>query len=92
MSERTKDWLTGIFCVFMIMTTVLAISGCANESLKVTDSQEKGIYLIDLPGVIGSYEIRIVEIDGCEYLVNPVHRGIGLAHKGNCKFCLERKR
>lgn len=92
MSERTKDWLAGIFCVLMITTAALAISGCASESLKVTGSPEKGVYLVELPGIVGSYRVRVVEIDGCEYLMNTVHNGLDLTHKGNCKFCLERKR
>lgn len=31
------------------------------------------------------------EIDSCEYLVTSNSPGIGLAHKGNCKYCKMRK-
>jgi hypothetical protein len=32
--------------------------------------------------------IQIIEFDGCEYLVGFRQ----LAHKGNCKFCIERSK
>jgi hypothetical protein len=33
-------------------------------------------------------EFRVITIDSCEYIVD----GYWMAHKGNCKFCAERKR
>ena len=43
--------------------------------------------------VIDSY-IRIVEYDGCEYLIyvdynNEFCRGVGMTHKGPCRYCRE---
>lgn len=45
--------------------------------------------------IIDSY-IRTVEYDGCEYLIYVDHnydygltRGIGMTHKGNCRYCKE---
>lgn len=34
--------------------------------------------------------IRIVEIDGCEYVLSDVYGGDDICHKGNCKYCIER--
>lgn len=34
------------------------------------------------------YKIQIMEIDGCEYLVYDYKN---ITHKGNCKYCWERK-
>ena len=34
-------------------------------------------------------ESHVVIIDSCEYI--SYNGGYGLAHKGNCKFCAERK-
>ena len=34
------------------------------------------------------HSYRVIEIDGCEY----VKRGQQLAHKGNCKYCAERRK
>lgn len=44
--------------------------------------------------VIDSY-IRTIEYDGCEYLIyvdhdSSYHRGLGMTHKGNCRYCRER--
>lgn len=46
--------------------------------------------------VIESY-IRTVEYAGCEYLIYVDHnydygltRGVGMTHKGNCRYCKER--
>ena len=44
--------------------------------------------------VVDSY-IRTVEYDGCEYLIYVDHdsgyyRGVGVTHKGNCRYCNER--
>ena len=35
-------------------------------------------------------ESHVVIIDSCEYI--SYNGGYGLAHKGNCKFCAERRR
>lgn len=44
--------------------------------------------------VIDSY-IRTIEYDGCEYLIyvdrDSFHsRGVGMTHKGNCRYCKKR--
>lgn len=36
--------------------------------------------------------VTIDEIDGCEYVWKKVGYGAGLCHKGNCKFCEERRK
>lgn len=43
---------------------------------------------------------QVIEIDSCEYLVRRMHEAAGyhgygfglMAHKGNCKFCEERRK
>ena len=32
--------------------------------------------------------VEIIEVDGCEYVYIPSG---GIAHKGNCKYCIERR-
>lgn len=34
---------------------------------------------------------RIISIDSCEYIERPVYYGTMLTHKGNCRFCAERR-
>jgi len=40
----------------------------------------------------GENVYRTVEVDSCEYITkyNGYQRGYMFAHKGNCKFCIER--
>jgi len=35
---------------------------------------------------------RIISIDSCEYIERNVYYGTMLVHKGNCKFCAERRK
>ena len=39
----------------------------------------------------GTDPLRLVEIDSCEYLYADWGNASLLTHKGNCKFCVERK-
>ena len=59
----------------------IAIVACtdrdSNGSIKVKPVKDN--YLLDNP--------RVDIIDSCEYIL----WGHGLAHKGNCKFCKERR-
>jgi hypothetical protein len=41
--------------------------------------------------VISLGELQLVEIDSCEYLFGEWGTASVLTHKGNCKFCEERK-
>lgn len=38
----------------------------------------------------GLFESRVVTIDSCEYI--SYNGAYGLAHKGNCKYCVERRK
>lgn len=43
-------------------------------------------------GTLAGHDVHVIVIDSCEYLV--VGGGVreSLTHKGNCKFCEERRR
>lgn len=51
-------------------------------------SCEKGIKRTRIVGTIGTCDIEVVEIDGCEYL----SKGTQFTHKGNCKYCADRNK
>ena len=75
------------------------------EEIKKFESQKTSLKEVDYKvlksrGVFGrdqvidSY-IRTVEYDGCEYLIyvdynEEFSRGVGMIHKGNCRYCKER--
>lgn len=81
----------------LIVLFGVLLSGCVNETTTVeqepvNDSKaSRRVFNIRMRGNIGEHPLELVEIDGCEYFVSKVHGGISPTHKGNCKFCLERR-
>ena len=62
--------------LFLLVLTAVMMAGCKEKS------PHKEVY----ESIYGwSYEIY--EIDSCEY----IESGHQLAHKGNCRFCKERR-
>lgn len=53
---------------------VLSVVSCTNTSI----------------GVGGAQELKVREIDSCEYVTYSTAKGSALVHKQNCKFCKER--
>lgn len=52
------------------------------------------VAMTSLHSAVKTEEITVIEYDGCEYIstVKPGLYGssVGLAHKGNCKYCAQR--
>ena len=80
---------------FLILLFAVALFTACDESNRyetqvVETETGETVYKVD--GVT----LHVVEIDGCEYLIG--HYWIGdngygyLSHKGNCKYCEERRR
>ena len=36
--------------------------------------------------------VRVIDIDSCQYVLYNVYGGYSITHKGNCKYCLTRKK
>lgn len=51
--------------------------------------ETKNSYIVDNTGSNVPY--TIYTIDSCEYIGITTSSGVLLTHKGNCKFCIERK-
>jgi len=63
--------------IILLALTALTIVGCSNQN-NIAESVEKG-------------DFSTIEYDSCEYLLRvSVSHGY-LAHKGNCRFCKERR-
>ena len=62
--------------IILLAATILLMTGCDNEETTQIYTTNDGVV----------YE-RVI-IDSCEY----VHGFRRLAHKGNCKFCAERRK
>ena len=65
--------------VLLVLALALVMCGCCREN---ADSSSASTILTDYS------IIRIETIDSCEYLVEPSR----MAHKGNCKYCAERRK
>jgi hypothetical protein len=65
----------------LILLSVLAFVMCG-----CVQKEEDGSLKLNTGGL---YENRVVIIDSCEYI--SYNGGYGLAHKGNCKYCAERR-
>ena len=62
------------------MAFAFVMCGCVQKN-------EDGSLKLNTGGLYGN---RIVIIDSCEYI--SYNGGYGLAHKGNCKYCAERRK
>lgn len=83
MKERTLS-------VILLIVIALGFLFCSNSENK---SRPENIDWINSP-VVGSLinrEIHVVVIDSCEYLIVQGDKN-SLTHKGNCKFCEERRK
>ena len=68
----------------MIALAAVMVVGC----YRVNANSSKQIDLV------GGYRLSTIEYQGCEYVVMQSHskqHGM-LAHKGNCRFCKERRK
>jgi len=64
----------------LILLTFLCLVSCST-TVQESKTGEK----------IGGYNIHIIKFDNCEYIrFSGIERGY-LAHKGNCKYCEERR-
>ena len=64
--------------IFLLVLTALVMVEC-NEKKEVPNKSKKMDEI---------YHAYTCEVDSCEYIV----QGHGIAHKGNCKYCAERRK
>ena len=70
-----------IACAYVLLAVVFLI-GCTESNV---NKNSTGVILTN-----GSEDVKIIVIDSCEYLYYSGESRMGMAHKGNCKFCLAR--
>lgn len=81
MSERRE--VLAIFSVGAIVLLITTAVLCSIAKTPEPETNEKGEYK----------NYRKIVADGCEYLLFDEFKTFQcITHKGNCKFCLERKR
>ena len=74
--KNIKNMEHRLFLILLAFTTLMMV-GCKNE--KTTPLKIRNFY--------------VLEMDSCEYirLLSPTGDYYGLVHKGNCRFCKERR-
>ena len=87
--------LTVVLSILAAIFITVAITACDDASYnktQVNEDPETG----EITYVARGITFHVVEIDGCEYLVGHYSGGSSatgyMSHKGNCKYCEERRR
>ena len=73
---------TQLIAFAYVLLAVVFLIGCTESNV---NKNSTGVILTN-----GSEDVRIIVIDSCEYLYYSGESRMGMAHKGNCKFCLAR--
>lgn len=80
--------------IFILISILFAMISCSEQS--DTNIYHEVEITNDIYDVNGECHLRTVVIDSCEYLIGYYaagYQGYGfLAHKGNCKYCAERRK
>lgn len=84
--------LLGVLMLIFIAFSIVSCDDVPYRETQVKKNQETG----EITYITGGVTLHVVEIDGCEYLIGrdcQDYKGYGyLSHKGNCKYCEERRR
>ena len=84
--------LLGAPMLIFIAFSIVSCDDASYTETQVTENQETGEITYTARGV----KFHVVEIDGCEYIIGTRMHSDGeavyMSHKGNCKYCEERRR
>lgn len=65
----------------LILTLLLLLCSCSNEPYQSQNPKNPSLL-----------NMKIVEIDSCEYIQYHVYAYEAITHKGNCKYCTQRNK
>jgi hypothetical protein len=74
--------------ICLLLSTIIF---CSCESDFAVEDRERR-KLFETSETVNGYHVAIIEIDSCQYLISGVGYSQMMTHKGNCKFCEERKK
>ena len=79
-----------VWAALLVLCAALlsSLCGCVRTNTE-NEIKNNKLYLKDGPG---SYPVREIEYDGCQYLAIGSGNTLTVTHKGNCKYCLERNK
>ena len=83
--------------IFILIVVLFAISFVScNDTSYIETQKHQNPETGEVIYVTRGVTLHVVEIDGCEYLMGCAgngYEGYGyLSHKGNCKYCAERRK
>jgi hypothetical protein len=81
METKMSNYRNCFALAYMLLVAVLFVS-CTQPNVNKTGTN---VILMN-----GGDDVKVIEIDSCEYLYYSGESRMGLAHKGNCKYCLAR--
>lgn len=75
------------FLAFIII--LFSICSCERSDKNINNGvvKETKRVIVDDRNFSQTVIVKILEIDGCEYVYYQMYPYSGLAHKGNCKYC-----
>ena len=82
----------------LILSILFAISfvSCSDTSHNIETQKHENHETGEVTYVARDVTFHVVEIDSCEYLIGDSYGGYHgygyLSHKGNCKYCAERRK
>lgn len=81
--------------IFILLVFAISLIACSLESKPDTNVYHEAERTNDVY-IVNGLRLRTVVIDSCEYLIGSRYEpsvGYGyLSHKGNCKYCAERRK
>jgi hypothetical protein len=80
MNKNTFKILSGLVVLFILIFVIIQIGYYVHD--KVTKNKNSADYI--------NTNYTIIVIDSCEYV--RYDYPISIAHKGNCKYCLQRQK
>lgn len=85
--------------LMLSVIAVMMLSSCYEPNIGMgsqtktdsTTTKKDTVFTKEIEVNFSSISLYVVEVDSCEYLYGPWGNASVLTHKGNCKFCTERK-
>lgn len=88
--------------IFILVVVLFAIISCNEQpdtNIYHKVERTNDVYKVNVVSNTDNNQmlsLRVVVIDSCEYLIGRYHAGYNgygyLSHKGNCKYCAERRK
>lgn len=72
----------------IVLIILLTLHVCMVSCTRIGDDHT--VETIDTGHQLGGANLHIIVFDSCEYVYFGFGGRAGIAHKGNCKYCMER--